>query len=84
MNESPTTPSGTGSDGAPAEDRRTDVLEPAGGEAGQAADNIRQEQGTHEAGMVPASFSGDGGSHPPDDRSPEDAADRADAWDAEG
>lgn len=85
MTEPSTPPPGTSNDGAPTEDRRAEVLEPSGGKTPHSADNIREEQGHHEGGMVPASYTGDGESRDSeDDRSPEDAANRADAWDAEG
>lgn len=85
MTEPSETSSGTSNDGAPAEDRRGDVLEPASGGSGRSAANIREQQGNHEGGMVPASYTGDGEPlHAEDDRSPEDAADHPDEWDSEG
>ncbi len=68
-------------DGHPASDRREAVLDPSAGSARHAAAGIREEQGTHEAGAVPAAFDGDGAPGP-EHRHPEDAADEPDAWDS--
>ncbi|PPB47944.1 hypothetical protein C4K88_15860 [Arthrobacter pityocampae] len=78
-------------DGRPARDRREEILEPGPGAAGHQASSIRDEQGTHEAGAVPAAFDGDDtfdGDDPtsgPDGadrpRRPEDAASGHDTWD---
>ncbi|WP_026533055.1 hypothetical protein [Arthrobacter sp. H41] len=85
MTEPSTPPHGTSNDGAPAEDRREDILEPSSGDAGRPADTIRDQQGNHEGGMVPASYTGDGKSRDSEDAGPPEAAtDRADEWDAEG
>lgn len=67
-------------DGRPGGDRRENVLDPSAGSAGHSAAGIREEQGTHEAGAVPAAFDGDGAPGP-GHRHPEDAADEPDAWD---
>ncbi|MBG6216842.1 hypothetical protein IWX75_001296 [Arthrobacter sp. CAN_A6] len=84
MTKPPSPTPGTHNDGAPAHDRREDVLEPRSGTSGHPADNIREQQGNHEGGMVPASYTGDGKPlHSEDDLSPEDAAERAEEWDAE-
>ncbi|WP_434992471.1 hypothetical protein [Arthrobacter sp. Ld5] len=72
-------------DGRPAPDRREEVLEPSPGAAGHHAASIRDEQGTHEAGAVPAAFDGDDGADGPDGadrtRHPEDAVFEHDTWD---
>lgn len=67
-------------DGHPGGDRRENALDPSAGSAGHSAAGIREEQGTHEAGAVPAAFDGDGAPGP-GHRHPEDAADEPDAWD---
>ncbi|MDQ0733634.1 hypothetical protein [Arthrobacter agilis] len=66
-------------DGRPGTDRRADVLERSAGSAGHRAAGIRDEQGTHEAGAVPAAF--EGGAPDPRHRHPEDAAAEFHAWD---
>lgn len=77
--------SGAGSDGSPDADRRESVLDPSAGASGHAAASIRDEQGTHSAGTVPAAFNGTGSPEDPeDDRHPEDAARLADSWDSGG
>lgn len=68
-------------DGHPDADRREDVLDPSAGSTGHRADSIRADQGTHEAGAVPAAFDGDGAPTGPGDRHPEDAAAEPDTWD---
>ncbi|MHA7210391.1 hypothetical protein [Arthrobacter sp. MDT1-65] len=75
---------GHGDDGHPDADRREDVLDPSAGSTGHRADSIRDEQGTHEAGAVPAAFDGDGAPAGPGDRHPEDAAAEPDTWDSGG
>lgn len=60
------------------DDPREAVIEPTP-HAGKAA-NIREEQGTHAAGAVPAAFIG--GDEPGD--KPEDAADNSGHWDELG
>ncbi len=60
------------------DDPREAVIEPTP-EAGRAA-NIREEQGTHAAGAVPAAYVGGDG---PGDN-PEDAADDSGHWDELG
>lgn len=75
-------------DGPLAGDRRESVLDPGAGRAGSAehdAANIRDEQGTHSAGTVPAAFNGAGSPEAPeDDREPEQAAAEPDSWDSGG
>lgn len=78
-------PDGGHSDGRPAPDRREEILEPSPGATGHHAASIREEQGIHEAGPVPAAFDGDdptgrpAGSDRP--RHPEDSALEHDTWD---
>ncbi|WP_105031203.1 hypothetical protein [Arthrobacter ruber] len=72
------------SDGHPAADRRENVLDPSAGSADRTADGIRQEQGIHSAGAVPAAFDGDSSAEEPGHRRPEDAAAEPDAWDSGG
>ncbi|MHA7283592.1 hypothetical protein [Arthrobacter sp. TMS2-4] len=73
------------SDGHPDRDRREEILEPSPGARGHRAESIRDEQGIHEAGAVPAAFDGDGTADGPDGagrpRHPEDALSEHDAWD---
>jgi hypothetical protein len=70
-------------DGHPHADRRETVLDPSAGAAGHGAANIRDEQGTHTAGTVPAAFNGTGPPEDPDDeRRPEDA--EREGWDSSG
>lgn len=72
-------------DGRPARDRREEILEPDPGAEGHRAASIRDEQGTHEAGAVPAAFNGDDPEGGPDGADgpghPEDAASGHDTWD---
>ncbi|WP_394249265.1 hypothetical protein [Arthrobacter pityocampae] len=72
-------------DGRPARDRREEILEPTPGAAGHHAASIRDEQGTHEAGAVPAAYGGDEPTGTPDGADgpgrPEDAASGHDTWD---
>ena len=79
-------PSGTTA-GGPA-DSRDSVLEPGSGSQPGSAATIRDQQGSSAGGMVPASFTGSGGSDDPSAaRRPEDAAgppSDPDAWDSEG
>lgn len=60
------------------DDPREEVIETA--QHPGDADNIREEQGTHAAGAVPAAFVG--GNEPGD--KPEDAADNSGHWDEMG
>lgn len=77
--------SGEGTDGHPEADRREAVLDPSAGSAAHEAASIRDEQGTHSAGTVPAAFNGAGSPEDPDeDRRPEDAAAEPDRWDSGG
>lgn len=46
------------SDGRPAADRREHALDPSAGAADHGSGTIRDEQSTHEAGAVPAAFTG--------------------------
>ncbi|MEC5200499.1 hypothetical protein RCH21_002745 [Arthrobacter sp. PL16] len=72
-------------DGRPETDRREEVLDPAAGTAAHHARSIRDEQGTHSAGTVPAAFNGEGSPEDPaNDRHPEDAASEPDTWDSGG
>lgn len=77
--------SGGPSDGRPARDRREEILEPSPGARGHGAASIRDEQGIHEAGAVPAAFDGDESAEAPDGdgrpRHPEDALLEHDTWD---
>ncbi|WP_104180967.1 hypothetical protein [Arthrobacter sp. B0490] len=75
---------GHADDGHPDADRREGVLDPSAGSRGHRADSIRDEQGTHEAGAVPAAFDGDGAPAGPGNRHPEDAAAEPDTWDSGG
>ncbi|KNC20244.1 hypothetical protein AC792_01925 [Arthrobacter sp. RIT-PI-e] len=77
--------SGSADDGAPAPDRREDVLDPSAGSAGHRAATIRDEQHTHDAGTVPAAFNGTSTPEDPErNRRPEDAAAEPDSWDSGG
>lgn len=77
--------SGAGDDGRPGADRREEVLDPSAGATGHHAASIRDEQGTHSAGTVPAAYNGEGSPEDPeDDRHPEDAAAEPDTWDSGG
>ena len=76
------TRTGTVDDGHPDADRREAVLDPSAGSAGHRAAGIRDEQGTHEAGAVPAAFEGEGAPDP-GHRHPEDAATGSEAWDGD-
>ena len=67
-------------DGTPAVDRREQVLDPAAGTGEHSAESIRDEQSTHEAGAVPAAFTGDAGTG--GEGHPEDAAEESDEWDS--
>jgi hypothetical protein len=72
-------------DGRPEADRREEILDPAAGTQAHSAPSIRDEQGTHSAGTVPAAFNGDGSPEDPaNDRHPEDAASEPDTWDSGG
>lgn len=75
---------GRSGDGRPSADRREDVLDPAAGSSPQGAATIRDEQGTDEAGIVPAAFDGDTSVDTADGRRPEDAAQEPDSWDSGG
>lgn len=80
-----TSGSGEGKNGHPDGDRREAVLDPSAGSAVHEAASIRDEQGTHTAGTVPAAFNGDGSPEDPDeDRHPEDAVAEPDRWDSGG
>lgn len=46
------------SDSHPASDRREHVLDPSAGAVDHGSATIRDEQSTHEAGAVPAAFTG--------------------------
>ena len=69
-------------DGTPAADRREQVLDPAAGAnvSDHQAESIRDEQSTHEAGAVPAAYTGD--AQPEGADRPEDA-EESDVWDSE-
>ncbi|TKV28639.1 hypothetical protein FDK12_08285 [Arthrobacter sp. NamB2] len=72
-------------DGGPRADRRESVLDPSAGSTGPRAGSIRDEQGTHSAGAVPAAYNGEGAPEDPaEDRHPEDAAAEPDSWDSGG
>ncbi|MPY11986.1 hypothetical protein [Arthrobacter bussei] len=76
---------GGGNDGRPDADRREAVLDPSAGGSTHRSASIRDEQGTHSAGTVPAAFNGDGTpDDPADDGRPEDAAAEPDRWDSGG
>lgn len=60
------------------DDPREAVIEPE--PHGGHADNIREQQGTHAAGAVPAAFIGGDGAG----EKPEDAADNSGHWDELG
>ncbi|WP_104168708.1 hypothetical protein [Arthrobacter sp. SX1312] len=72
-------------DGRPAPDRREQILEPSPGSRDHHAASIRDEQGIHEAGAVPAAYDGDDSTDATDGadrpRHPEDAAFEHDTWD---
>lgn len=75
----------TESEGGPSADRRESVLDPSAGATGHRAENIRDEQGTHSAGAVPAAYNGEGSPEDPaENRHPEDAAAEPDGWDSGG
>lgn len=77
--------SGRDDDGHPHADRREAVLDPSAGSAAHGSASIRDEQGIHAAGAVPAAFNGEGSPQDPDeDRHPEDAAAEPDRWDSGG
>lgn len=72
-------------DGRPDADRREAVLDPSTGASTHQAASIRDEQGTHSAGTVPAAFNGDGTPEDPaEDGRPEDAAAEPERWDSGG
>ncbi|WP_104116917.1 hypothetical protein [Arthrobacter sp. B1805] len=72
-------------DGGPHADRRESVLDPSAGSTSPRAGSIRDEQGTHSAGAVPAAYNGEGAPEDPaEDRHPEDAAAEPDSWDSGG
>ncbi|MFC3298388.1 Uncharacterised protein [Arthrobacter agilis] len=74
-----------GDDGRPEADRREDVLDPGAGSADHHAASIRDEQGTHSAGTVPAAYNGDGTpDNPEEDGHPEEAAAEPERWDSGG
>lgn len=76
---------GGGNDGRPDADRREAVLDPSAGGSTHRSASIRDEQGTHSAGTVPAAFNGDGTpDDPAEDGHPEDAAAEPDRWDSGG
>lgn len=71
--------------GRPHAERREGVLDPSAGAGGHRAATIRDEQGTHSAGTVPAAFNGKGSPEDPaENRHPEDAAAEPDTWDSGG
>ncbi len=66
-------------------DRREDVLDPSAGAGGHSAETIRDEQGTHSAGAVPAAYNGPASPEKPtEDHRPEDAGREPDTWDSGG
>lgn len=74
-----------GDDGRPDADRREAVLDPSAGASTHRSASIRDEQGTHSAGTVPAAFNGDGAPEDPaENRHPEEAAAEPDRWDSGG
>lgn len=76
---------GGGNDGRPDADRREAVLDPSAGGSTHRSASIRDEQGTHSAGTVPAAFNGEGTpDDPAEDGHPEDAAAEPDRWDSGG
>lgn len=80
-------PSGAaqGDGGEPHADRRENVLDPSAGSSDPEAATIRDEQGTHSAGAVPAAYNGEGSpDDPAENRHPEDAAAEPDGWDSGG
>ena len=73
---------GHGDSGRPHGDRRENALDPSPGSGGYHGTSIRDEQHTHEAGVVPAAYVGAGTpEHPDENRHPEDAVLEPDAWD---
>jgi hypothetical protein len=76
--------SGHGDDGRPHRDRRENALDPSAGSGGRHGTSIRDEQHTHEAGVVPAAYVGAGTpEHPDENRHPEDAVLEHDSWDSD-
>jgi hypothetical protein len=57
-----------------------DGLNPSGGDS--AADNIRDEQGTHAGGAVPPAFVGS--AEPEGNNAPEEALEHPEKWDSQG
>ncbi|OUM41187.1 hypothetical protein [Arthrobacter sedimenti] len=71
-----------GDSGRPHRDRRENALDPSPGSGGHHGTSIRDEQHTHEAGVVPAAYVGAGTpEHPDENRHPEDAVLEPDSWD---
>jgi hypothetical protein len=76
--------SGHGDDGRPHGDRRENALDPSAGSGGHHGTSIRDEQHTHEAGVVPAAYVGAcTPEHPDENRHPEDAVLEHDSWDSD-
>ncbi len=80
------TPGASGTQAGGPVDRRDSVLEPGSGSRTGSAATIRDQQGSSAGGMVPAGFTGNGGSGGPAAADhPEDAAgppSDPDAWDS--
>jgi hypothetical protein len=73
-----------GDGGRPRRDRRENALDPSAGSGGHHGTSIRDEQHTHEAGVVPAAYVGAGTpEHPDENRHPEDAVLEHDSWDSD-